>query len=264
MSRFAHRSLSLLLLLTALAASNAFAPGNHKQHHAIAAPSSCSKVKSSISRRAVVPITALRQSSNDDDGSSTINIALITATINYNDELQTALKEHPFCKMTGVQLSFADVQATSAETSSFSKENVADLQRAEIACFENMSAVKSYLQMLDDNLNVLKDISDEDRRKLPNKPAGTDDVVLMAACPNANTARKCLDSGRWMSNHIYYPKDTQKAVELKAQPIGDEGSEGEVVQEEEEEEDVDVKVWADSVAQAAGDAYERNAWGGGW
>lgn len=277
MNCFSHRFFTTaLLLLAALAASNAFAPGN-QQLAGLAAPSS-SKFGSSVLSRfgAVVPTTALYQSSDD-----TINIALVSAATmasDNHDQLQTALKEHPFCKMTGIQLSIAEVPvaaSTTAET--WNEKHVAHLQRAEIACFENISAVKFYLQMVDEQRNVPNDTSDEDRRKLPNKLDLVGDILggettaaegtslaLMAACSNASTAKECLDSGRWMANHIYYPKDTQKAVELKTEPIisGSDGGDGE--EEEVEDEDIDMEVWADSIAQAAGDVMERKSWGGGW
>mmetsp|Transcript_42000 Transcript_42000/g.75667 ORF Transcript_42000/g.75667 Transcript_42000/m.75667 type:complete len:286 (+) Transcript_42000:83-940(+) len=285
MHRLAHQPLSLLMLSIVLASSNAFlAPGNRQN---LVAPSYT--VESSLVRRTVLPPTALHQSSGgDEDGSSTINIALITTTIkdDIHDELQAALKNHPFCKMTGIQLSIADVPTTPAETAPWSKEHITHLQQADIACFENMSAVQSYLQKLDDDyLNVPKDISDDDRKKLPNKPdlvgdildgsiesantvlegaaVPTTDSPLMAVCPNANTGRVCLKSGRWVANHIYYTKDTQKAVELKTErgQDGDVESGGEEV---EEEEDIDIELWAESVVQAAGDVMERKAWGGGW
>ncbi|KAL7525871.1 hypothetical protein ACHAXR_001195 [Thalassiosira sp. AJA248-18] len=179
--------------------------------------------------------------------------------------------------MTGIQLSITDVPAPSTDTASWSKEQISHLQQADIACFENMSIVQSYLQKLDDYWGVAEDMSDEDRRKLSNKPDAVGDILgrgapvpsndatFMAACPNASTARECLNSGRWMTNHIYYPKDTQKAVELKTEPLAgqndDEGNGEEVVQEDEE---IDMEIWADSIVQAAGDVMERKFWGGGW
>jgi hypothetical protein len=187
-----------------------------------------------------------------------------------------ALHTHPFCKMTGITLSISDVSVTS----SLSKEDISLLQNADIACFSTITGVNSYLNMLDEHFNVAEDISDEERRQLPNRPDFVGDIIqglsgsvsegdsdvpsagLMAACPNTSTARECLNSGRWMSNHIYYPKDAQKAVELKTEAVDSENSYDN--EEEEGEEDIDLEAFAASIVQAAGDVYERKFWGGGW
>ncbi len=223
--------------------------------------------------------TQLYQSSSNDNSES-VNIALIQPDSNeqqYSTEgLENALKSHPFCKMTGVTLSLSTISVESE----FTKQDIASLQQSDIACFSNVKGVKSYLSLLDDHFDVAKDITDEDRRQLPNKPDLVGDIIqgisgavneedgsipdagIMAACPNTETARECLNSGRWMSNHIYYPKDTQQAVELKTEAIG---SDEDTADEEGENEDpVDIEVWAASIVQAAGDVYERKFWGGGW
>lgn len=223
--------------------------------------------------------TQLYQSSSNDNSES-VNIALIQPDSNgqqYSTEgLENALKSHPFCKMTGVTLSLSTISVESE----FTKQDIASLQQSDIACFSNVKGVKSYLSLLDDHFDVAKDITDEDRRQLPNKPDLVGDIIqgiseavneedgsipdagIMAACPNTETARECLNSGRWMSNHIYYPKDTQQAVELKTEAIG---SDEDTKDEEGENEDpVDIEVWAASIVQAAGDVYERKFWGGGW
>ncbi|KAL7525111.1 hypothetical protein ACHAWF_001220 [Thalassiosira exigua] len=268
-----HPLKKIFLLVATLGASNGFlspSPGreDHRTPSTLGAKSS----------------TALCQSSEDDDGSdgsSAINIAFITAATSNDkqDELQTTLTNHPFCKMTGVQLSISDVPASAGSASSWTKDDVSCLQRADIACFESILAVQSYLERLDKHWDIPKDMSDEDRRKLPNKPDPVEDILgakegavpatsdsrLLAACPNADTGRECLNSGRWMSNHIYYPKDSQNAVELKTEPIGgnDNGDDG-VDPVEENDINIDVDVWAESVVQAAGDVMERKFWGGGW
>ena len=157
---------------------------------------------------------------------------------------------------------------TKGKASSWSKEHITNMQEADIACFRSTSDVKYYLQSIDDYSNVPKDIDDEERRKLPNNIIGDDtsvpttfDGVVMAACPNVNTARECLNSGRFQVNHIYYPKNTQTSVELKTESLdaGDKEGKEEVVEDE-----IDVQIWADSVIQAAGDVMERKFWGGGW
>lgn len=224
--------------------------------------------------------------SSDDDNSSTVNIALIQS--DNDDELfsmegfDNALQSHPFCRMTGVILSVSTISVAT----DFTKEDFSSLQNADIACFSTIKGVKSYLSMLDDHFDLAEDITDEDRRTLPNKPEGAfgadnedmneaavpdpeilqevggsmPDVGIMAACPNTNTAKECLNSGRWKAEHIYYPKDRQKAVELKTEAIDSDSDKT----DEEEEEDIDVEVWAASIVQAAGDVYERQFWGGGW
>ncbi|KAL7499492.1 hypothetical protein ACHAWT_007773 [Skeletonema menzelii] len=224
--------------------------------------------------------TPLYQSSSSDDNSDSVNIALIQSDNGQQfstEGLEDALKSHPFCKMTGVTLSLSTISVASELT----KQDVSCLQQSDIACFSNVKGVKSYLSLLDDHFNVAEDISDEDRRSLPNKPDLVGDIIqgisgavneedasiipdagIMAACPNTNTARECLNSGRWMSNHIYYPKDTQQAVELKTEEIG--SGEDTADEEGENEDPVDLEVWAASIVQAAGDVYERKFWGGGW
>lgn len=265
-----RRTLSWLLLLIALASANAFVvPGSQRKLGA----SSFSIGSSPDRRLGALPNTALRQSSSgdsdEDDDSSTINIALICTSIDADDDrdaLRTALTNHPFCQMTGVRLSVADVPASAPWTD----DHAARLRGADIACFGTAAAVSGYLRTLDDDhLGVSPDASAEDRRKLPNRmpdPAGgaggATAATLMAACPDADAGRECLNSGRWTSQHIYYPKETQGAVELKTDPIegrGEEGGgEGDVKKE------IDVDVWAAVVVQAAGDVMERKFWGDGW
>lgn len=206
--------------------------------------------------------TVLHQSSDGGgEGSSTINIALITSTLTNGNRnaLQSTLQNHPFCNMTGTQLSLADVPSAK-----WSPEHLRRLGHADIVCFASASSVLSYLKNLDEHhLDVPEDTSDEDRKALPNTPEG---ATVMAACPNTNTGRECLNSGRWAPNHIYYPKSTQQAVELKAEPIGrvKGGCENSGEEELDEVEDINIRCWADSVVQAAGDVMERKFWGGGW
>ncbi len=99
-------------------------------------------------------------------------------------------------------------------------------------------------------------MNEEDRKKLPNRPTSTggnatedgSTAIMMVACPNFKTARECLTSGRWMSNHIYYPKN-------------DERMNGDDVEASTK---INVEAWVNSVVQAAGDVMERKFWGGGW
>jgi len=209
--------------------------------------------------------TLFAKEDESDDGSNIINIAVISATDDSSssyDGLQSTIESHPFCKMTGVQLSMSEIIADM----SWKKDEIVLLQQAEIACFTSKSAVKQYLQLLDDHLKVPKDTSDEERRKLPNKLDIVGDILgttqqiatIMAACPTMDIAKECLNSGRWQNNHIYYPKDTQGVVDMKTEELGENDK------EEEEEAEIDITIWADAIVQAAGDVYERSFWGGGW
>lgn len=252
MNRFA-------IVLTALSSTLAFAPS-----------------------RRLAPVSSAPRASSDDEGlgAGTINVALITASSvttvgdKRREGLRSALEGHPFCVMTGMRLSISDVPAAPDMSSPWTEDHVASLRLADVACFEDSSAVLSYLRILDDRRGVPADASEEDRRALPNRldtKTTNDATTLMAACPDFDTARECLGSGRWSSNHIYYPKDTQNAVELKILPISGGGGGGDGgdddsrdTKEDAEEVNVDVGVWADSVVQAAGDVMERKFWGGGW
>ena len=227
--------------------------------------------------RRLVPITQTYQSSDDNDNeANTINIAFISSSTSIVDDddgqdklLESVLEDHPFCKMTGTKLSIEKIPVDNkAKASSWSKEHITYIKEADIACFRSTSDVEYYLQSIDDYSNVPKDITDEERRKLPNTidgtsvPATSDGGGVMAACPNVNTARECLNSGRFQAHQIYYPKDTQTSVELKTESLDvgeEEGKEEEVV-----EDDIDLQIWADSVIQACGDVLERKFWGGGW
>ena len=226
----------IVLLLLLLGLSAAFAPPKYRSN-----------------RRTTCKASA--DGENGDTSASTIHIALVGSDA---DELglESMLSEHPFCQMTKIKLSLETVPVTS----SWDDDVVSSLQAADIACFETSSCVKTYLQRLDEHLAVPDDISDEDRRGLSNRPDPADGAdesgqqsALMAACRNTSSAKECLNSGRWESNHIYYPKDSGRAVELKTQAIGEEDEPS-----EDEEEEVDVQVWVDSIVQAAGKG--RNSW----
>jgi hypothetical protein len=205
-----------------------------------------------------------KQLSSDDnnDPSNTINIAVFSDN---NNHFEQALSNHPFCQMTGVTFSIDYITIT--KEPSLSKSELDVLQATDIACFSTISSVKTYLSKLDAHFKIDPELPQEERRKLPNKPDLIADIIggtggnrdLVAACPLTETARECLNSGRWLANNIYYPKDG-KAVELKTQSLED----GDVNDESEEDVEIDVDVWAASVIQAAGDVLERKFWGGGW
>ena len=242
---------------------------------------------------------SLLDDGENDVASSTINIALITCSSsieaaaaaaaaansnngnNYHERMKILLNEHPFCKMTGIKLAIADVSVTST-AATWTEEEVTCLQQADVACFDTTQAVRTYLGILDKQIydyTLVPDTSilDEGRRKLPNKPDAIPAItsnasismtshIMMAACPNFNTAKTCLDSGRWMSNHIYYPKDTnnmQQGVELKVLPL-DNNNAVHSIDDTNMIENINFEIWADSIVQAAGDVMERKFWGGGW
>ena len=164
-----------------------------------------------------------------------------------------------FSKMTGVQLALSNLPiTTTASSATWTGESLALLQRADIVCFTNPTDIQSYLNKLDGHMGIPKDMKEEDRRKLPNKPTTPEEdtdgtTIMMAACPNYTTARECLQSGRWMSNHIYYPKSEEKMK-------NDANNSG----EREDTDSIDVEALVNSVVQAAGDVMERKFWGGGW
>jgi len=101
------------------------------------------------------------------------------------------------------------------------------MEDVDIACFGSPSAVEAWLGNVDVALGI-ENLPDEDRQT-----AGNGDVL--AACIGTTTAKACLESRRWESRKIYYPKENP-------------GMEG----------------WAESTGQALGDAMERKFWGGGW
>jgi len=218
----------------------------------------------SLNRHPQLVYQSTTDSDTDDDKictseASSINIALISSkAINDNVELKSSLNEHPFCKMTGIGLSISEVRVE--DTLLFHKDDIPCLQQVDIAIFDSTSAVKCYLASLDNYLKIPNDIEDDERRKLPNKLnlEGRVDSV-MAACPNTEIAKEALNSGRWMNNHIYYPKDSAQTVELKTEPLDSLKEE-----DTDEEENVDMQLCVDSVIQAAGDVFERSFWGGGW
>lgn len=164
-----------------------------------------------------------------------------------NTALRQALKDHPFQKMSGIELTIVDIPCVSSDSSenitwSDEDETVIDrVDTADVACFVSPVAVASWLDNIDEELDVPDDISDDDRRKLPNGD-------VKAACACAETARVCLDTGRWISNEIYYPR----------------GGMDSNIDSSEGASNIDLEEWVTWITQAAGDAMERKFWGGGW
>ena len=211
-----------------------------------------------------------RHTSSADDLSTIttiIDVAYIAADTTTNHEgyfhdMSRLVSINSFSKMTGVQLALSTLPiTTTASSATWTAESLALLQRADIVCFTNPTDIQSYLNKLDGHMGIPKDMKEEDRRKLPNKPTTPEEdtnstTIMMAACPNYTTARECLQSGRWMSNHIYYPKSEEK-MNVGNNDANNSG-------EREETDSIDVEALVNSVVQAAGDVMERKFWGGGW
>ena len=190
--------------------------------------------------------------SDDIEGDSPSRKIIVALTTREEDDvtntaLRQALKDHPFQKMSGIELTIVDIPCVSSDSSeniTWSDEDESIIERvdiADVACFVSPVAVASWLDNIDEELDVPDDISDDDRRKLPNGD-------VKAACACAETARVCLDTGRWISNEIYYPR----------------GGIDSDIKNSEGASSVDLEEWATWITQAAGDAMERKFWGGGW
>lgn len=164
-----------------------------------------------------------RQSSdnNDPSQSTTVSIAFIDTRMNFEGEenlndryyfndIACQLETHSFSRMTGVKLVLFNIPTTPDAGSSWSIDHLSLLQRSDIICFSDSVDVQTYLCNLDNYLGVPLDMKEEDKKKLPNRPVDDMSTVMVVACPNFNTARECLQSGRWTSNHIYYPKNEKK------------------------------------------------------
>ncbi len=98
-----------------------------------------------------------------------------------------------------------------------------------IACFGSPTAVDAWIDNVDRALGT-SDLTDDEKRKAPGSNGNA-----VAVCIGGTTARRCLESGRWQANDIYYPSR-------------DPGLNG----------------WVDSCYSAAGDVMERDFWGGEW
>lgn len=98
-----------------------------------------------------------------------------------------------------------------------------------IACFGSPSSVNGWLENVDRALGI-EDLDEEEKKKTPGSQGN-----VVAVCIGTTTARRCLESGRWLANDIYYP----------ARNPGLEG-------------------WTESCYTASGDVMERDFWGGGW
>jgi hypothetical protein len=152
-----------------------------------------------------------------------MNIAL-TQQIGENEELQQTIKVHPLLSMIAGTANFVEIPCSDTESASIFEDN--PLNMLDVACFGSPESVKQWLHNVDVSLGIV-DMAEEDKRSM-----GNGDV--MAACIGIDTAKICLESGRWESDNIYYPR------------LGD-----------------DMQGWADSAVQAVSDLAERNFWGDG-
>lgn len=165
------------------------------------------------------------------DAGNVINVAIASPEdANYRDELHQAMLEHPLLGMIDATANIMEVPPPSAEDDTTSSDRFENdlLQEVDVACFATPEEVKQWVQDIDVKLG-LEDVAEEDKR-LTNGD-------VMAACMGTETARVCLESGRWESRNIYYPKGQKDSVEG----------------------------WAASAVQAVGDLNEKKFWGeGAW
>jgi hypothetical protein len=191
-----------------------------------ACPYGSAMVLSSSSRR---PNAFVCKASNGGDDANIINVAIASPEeANYKDELQKAMLEHPLLSMIDATANIMEVPPLSEDAAKLGRFENDALQDLDVACFASPEEVKQWVQDIDATLG-LEEVAEEDKR------LANGDV--MAACIGTETARVCLESGRWESRNIYYPKGQKDSVEG----------------------------WAASAVQAVGDLNERRFWGeGAW
>lgn len=161
----------------------------------------------------------LRAAADADDDEA--NNIITLAVTEMNESLSEALSVHPTMHMLGIKLNLMDLPHETLVSPD-------DVEQTDAACFASPRAVKAWLDSVDAKLGIV-DMDEEEKKKMGNGG-------VVAVCLSTETARKALESGRWESRYIYYPKGD-----------GD-----------------DVGLWADSAVQAMGDILERRFWGGGW
>lgn len=157
---------------------------------------------------------ATLEDSDSDIDDSTITLGL-TGDAKQNKEFMDLLSKHKTLDMLGITL----------ESVELSLDHFADqVDVVDAACFASSEAVNEWLENID---AVVNGVIDEDEKTNGN---------VVAVCLSKDVANTCLQSGRWESRNIYYPK-------------GDNS---------------DISLWVDSAVQALGDVNERRFWGGGW
>lgn len=108
----------------------------------------------------------------------------------------------------------------------FSEEQMTTaMDHVQVACFGSPTAVDAWLGNVDRALGI-QDLDEEERKKTPGSNGNA-----IAVCIGTTTAKRCLESGRWHAQDIYYP-------------VKNPGLEG----------------WVDSCFTAFGDVMERSFW----
>jgi hypothetical protein len=159
-------------------------------------------------------LTLMADESSSDNDDSTITLGL-TSDDDQNKAFLQAILKHETLRMLGVTL----------ESVNMSNDKFADqVDVVDAACFASSKAVDEWLENVD---AVIDEVIDEDEKT-------NGDVV--AVCLSKDIANTCLQSKRWESRNIYYPKG----------------------------ENDDMGLWVASAVQAIGDINERRFWGGGW
>lgn len=165
-------------------------------------------------------LAPLRSAAVEGDASNTIKIAFTGGE--QVDALRDTLSSHPLMSMLDISAEFVDVECSTEEKDVTAFDEKVD--SLDIACFGTPEEVKSWLDTLDQTIDGAQGMTEEERRGL-----GNGNVV--AACIGSETARVCLETGRWDSYSIYYPK-------------GEDDLEG----------------WAGAAAQASADLMEKRFW----
>jgi hypothetical protein len=184
----------------------------------------CYSAAFSFQRPATFSKSLLKVSSagSEQENALTFNIAL-TQQIGENEQLHQAIQDHPLLSMIGGTANYIEIPCIGADSSgNVFEDNL--LGMMDVACFGSPESAKQWLHNVDVFLEIV-DMKDEEKRAM-----GNGNVV--AACIGKDTALTCLESGRWESSNIYYPK------------FGD-----------------DMQGWADSAVQAVADLAEKNFWG---
>eukprot|EP00591_Stephanopyxis_turris_P009489 CAMPEP_0195523310 /NCGR_PEP_ID=MMETSP0794_2-20130614/22316_1 /TAXON_ID=515487 /ORGANISM="Stephanopyxis turris, Strain CCMP 815" /LENGTH=243 /DNA_ID=CAMNT_0040653279 /DNA_START=17 /DNA_END=748 /DNA_ORIENTATION=+ len=146
----------------------------------------------------IIRWSSRNNSEDNDNEKNTITVALTNA-INQNDDMREALANHPALSMLGVNLNLIELPCVSnTTTTAISNNQLSSIKEGliDISCFESISAVNSWLRNIDlifDSVNATED----EKRAL-----GNGNVV--AVCFDCDTAKRCLESGRWESQSIYY------------------------------------------------------------
>lgn len=180
------------------------------------------------SRRSASSLLAAGEAA-DDAITITFAFPLCEEENSQQDQLKELMSSHPLLSMMDARTECVEVpvasDSTAAVDATVAKQFEETIAGFDIACFSSPSQVKSWVHTLDHIMGVL-DQSDDERKAIGNRGN-----VPMVACIGSETARVCLETGRWEAYKIYYPKG-----------------------------DDDVQGWADSGAQAAADVLEEQFW----